>query len=234
MAALLNKHLSDKELDKLSATLSGFSNDKAMSLEEVDGFFAAFHCSPNMVSLNDFLSEVWGDEIGEEDAPFENPEELSDFLNLLMRYWNDVGRRFETEVFLPNLAVDEKTNEAKGNEWAKGFLRGANIAGGFEEIIEDEKKGGSFLPIFALAHEHDKDPELKSFQKELTSKQREELLIMLCAGVTRIYRYFLSHRKAYAKTAREKNIVRNPRNVPGRNEPCYCGSGVKYKKCCLH
>jgi len=21
--------------------------------------------------------------------------------------------------------------------------------------------------------------------------------------------------------------------LPGRNEPCHCGSGIKYKKCCL-
>lgn len=24
-----------------------------------------------------------------------------------------------------------------------------------------------------------------------------------------------------------------PRKLPGRNEPCYCGSGKKFKKCCL-
>jgi hypothetical protein len=22
-------------------------------------------------------------------------------------------------------------------------------------------------------------------------------------------------------------------NKPGRNDPCFCGSGVKYKKCCI-
>lgn len=21
---------------------------------------------------------------------------------------------------------------------------------------------------------------------------------------------------------------------PNRNDPCYCGSGIKYKKCCFH
>jgi hypothetical protein len=23
------------------------------------------------------------------------------------------------------------------------------------------------------------------------------------------------------------------RALPGRNEPCHCGSGIKYKKCCM-
>ncbi|EMZ2628949.1 SEC-C domain-containing protein, partial [Escherichia coli O8:H11] len=24
------------------------------------------------------------------------------------------------------------------------------------------------------------------------------------------------------------------KNMPGRNDPCPCGSGKKFKKCCLH
>ena len=30
-----------------------------------------------------------------------------------------------------------------------------------------------------------------------------------------------------------KNSVRNPNKHVGRNDPCVCGSGKKYKKCCL-
>ena len=28
--------------------------------------------------------------------------------------------------------------------------------------------------------------------------------------------------------------IRNPLRGVGRNDPCPCGSGKKYKKCCLH
>jgi hypothetical protein len=28
--------------------------------------------------------------------------------------------------------------------------------------------------------------------------------------------------------------VKTPVNPPGRNEPCHCGSGRKYKQCCLN
>ena len=30
-----------------------------------------------------------------------------------------------------------------------------------------------------------------------------------------------------------KNSVKNPHKDLGRNDPCFCGSGKKYKKCCL-
>jgi len=28
--------------------------------------------------------------------------------------------------------------------------------------------------------------------------------------------------------------ARKPRWVPGRNDPCICGSGLKFKKCCIN
>ncbi len=233
MSSPLSKPLSEKELDNLSATLSSFPHGKAMSLEEVDGFFAAFHCSPEMTSFNNFLSDVWGDETGEEGPPFEDTKKLNQFINLLMRLWNDVGRRFQEKAFLPHLDVDEETGEAKGKAWAKGFLRGSRIAGGFEEMMHDEDESGSFLAIFVLAHEHDEDPELRPFKEDITSKKREDLIVLLCAGVTRIYRYFAPHRKAIARNAREKNTIKHTSSKLGRNDPCHCGSGLKYKKCCL-
>lgn len=38
------------------------------------------------------------------------------------------------------------------------------------------------------------------------------------------------------KTDREKsrNMIPSSRsNKPGRNDPCLCGSGLKYKRCCM-
>ena len=31
-----------------------------------------------------------------------------------------------------------------------------------------------------------------------------------------------------------KNSVKNPHKDLGRNDPCFCGSGRKYKKCCIN
>jgi uncharacterized protein len=228
------KPLSEKELDQLSSILSSFPHEKAMTLEEVDGFFAAFHCCPEITPFSEILPDIWGDETGEEDAPFKSTEEFNQFLDLLLRYWNHVGQRFQEEVFFPTLLQDNETEEVKGNEWAQGFLRGTYIAGGFQELMEDENEGGCFIPIFVLAYEHDANPELRPFKESIPPEERETLLALLCAGVTRIYHYFSSHRKAYAQKDKEKNTIRNSANKIGRNDPCYCGSGIKYKKCCWH
>lgn len=233
MPAPLSITLSEEELDQLSSILSSFPHENSMSLEKLDGFFAAIHCSPSMVPFSGFLSEIWGDETGEQEAPFDSTESMNNFLHLLMRFWNDFGRRFQEKVFLPILEVDDETETAKGNQWAEGFLRGIRISGNFEELIANEDEGGSCIPILILAHEYDEDPEMRPFPTGITTKQREEILPSLCVGVTRIYHYFAPYRKAYARMDREKDTIRNTANKLGRNEPCYCGSGIKYKKCCL-
>ena len=228
----MSKSLSEKELYQLADILDEIDNDNAMSLEEVDGLFAAMHCSPEMVPPSDFLSDIWGDETGEEDAPFEDMDEINHFLNLLMRYMNDVGKRFQEELFFPRLAIDEETGSAQGNDWAKGFLKGVRITGSFGEMIESEEEGGCFIPIFILAHEHDENLELRPFKEDIEPEKKEELIGHLCGAINRIYRYLAPHRKAYARHASGKNPIKSNKKI-GRNDPCSCGSGLKYKKCCL-
>jgi uncharacterized protein YecA (UPF0149 family) len=50
--------------------------------------------------------------------------------------------------------------------------------------------------------------------------------------VTAIYRYFEPHRRLAARSARESASYRRAMPKIGRNDPCRCGSGKKYKHCC--
>lgn len=230
----LSKPLSEDEIQKLEDMLSGFNSESAMTIEGVDGLFAAFHCSPHMVPFNDYLSLIWGDETGKSNAPFKSPEDLQNFITLLMRYWNEVGRRFGNEIFFPHLLTDKKTGKAKGNDWAKGFIKGAQIAGGFEGIMESEDEGGTFLPIFILAYEHNDDASLRPYKEKISYKKREALFLALAACVTRIYHILKSARIEEAGRARERVTSRRTEEKVGRNDPCPCGSGIKHKKCCLN
>jgi uncharacterized protein len=61
----------------------------------------------------------------------------------------------------------------------------------------------------------------------------EEGLNYLCAGLKRFFRHSRAPIARLASRDRERTAV--PRNAPrqaGRNDPCPCGSGIKYKKCC--
>ena len=98
-------------------------------------------------------------------------------------------------------------------------------------LLDDEENGGSLVPIFALAHEHDPDPELRSYEEPIGSELRERLIVGMAAGVMRIYRYFEEERSMTLPTS-ESTTYRRLAPKVGRNDPCPCGSGKKYKHCC--
>jgi uncharacterized protein len=77
-------------------------------------------------------------------------------------------------------------------------------------------------------HEHDEDPKMRP--KPISPEQRENIKAHVAAGLLRAYRYFRSHRQV-KPSAHMSALSRNAPKV-GRNDPCPCGSGKKYKKCC--
>jgi yecA family protein len=52
------------------------------NLEEIDGFFAALICSPDVAKPSEYLLEIWGREMADDEA-FSDRQELRDFLSLL-------------------------------------------------------------------------------------------------------------------------------------------------------
>ncbi|MBT3982926.1 MAG: UPF0149 family protein [Bacteriovoracaceae bacterium] len=222
--------LSETEYDKLESILDQFEKENVMNLEAVDGLFTALICSPEMTQPNIYLRAIWGDKGIPANELLQNDQDTQDFMFLLMRHWNAVVRKLDDdEVFLPVLFEDSDGN-AKGNDWAKGFVRGMQIhKEDWAELSDDEENGGSLVPIMALAHEHNPDPEMRTYKEPVNAERREQLIAGLSAGAMNIYKYFEPHRRMSASTG---NTFRRDTPKVGRNEPCPCGSGRKYKRCC--
>jgi uncharacterized protein len=154
-------------------------------------------------------------------------------LGLILDRWNTVGSAFCTNEFFPPLQVANERGKACGNNWAIGFLCGVWMRRDlWWEILQDEDQSGSFVPIFALDHESDPDPEIRPYQELMTDEQGENLLAGLSTAATAMYRHFEPHRRREAAGTREQATFwrREPRIE--RNDLCDCGSGKKYKKCC--
>jgi uncharacterized protein len=99
-------------------------------------------------------------------------------------------------------------------------------------LMDDKEHGGSLVPILALAHEHHPDPEMRPYKKSISAEMRERLIAGAAAGVMAIYHYFEAERLLDARARAAARTLR--RDVPkvGRNDPCPCGSGKKFKHCC--
>ena len=100
------------------------------------------------------------------------------------------------------------------------------------ELLDDEEHGGAMVPILALAHEHDPDPEMRPYKELIDEERRENLLAGLAVGATKIYEYFEPYRKIEAHAKASTKTFRRESPKIGRNVPCPCGSGKKYKQCC--
>ena len=136
------------------------------------------------------------------------------------------------EVVLPLLLQDED-GISHANDWASGFLRGMDLRKReWAGLLNDEEHGGWLVPILALAHEHDPDPEMRPYKEPITAEAREQLIVGAAAGVTGIYRYFEAQRLVENHLFGRDATVRRVVPKIGRNDPCPCGSGKKFKQCC--
>jgi uncharacterized protein len=222
--------LTDAEFERLSGVLGRFDNEHPMNLEQLDGFLAALICGPEIVHPSEYLPVICGDDMVLEDT-FGAQSVLQDFLSLVMRHWNVIADTLHSgDVFLPLLLEDEN-GISHANDWAKGFLRGMEFhKEQWAALLDDDEHGGLLVPIFALAHEHDPDPEMRPHKEAMSAEDRERLIVGAAAGVTGIHRYFQGQRLVESFD----NATTFRRTVPkiGRNDPCPCGSGKKFKQCC--
>lgn len=152
---LTDQPLTDEQFDRLGTFLEAHGS-AGVNLEWVDGYFAALICGPDMVPPSEYLSQVLGEEFD-----FDSGEQASDIIELLMLHWNTIAGELlrtlgEPNVYMPVLLQDD-AGIARGNNWAKGFMRGVQMQPeSWRELLHSDKHGGSALPMMMLAHEDDR------------------------------------------------------------------------------
>ncbi len=224
------KKLNDADIDELDAFLDRVDGGDIPNVEALDGFIAALACCPDLIMPSEYLPVIQGGKTEEGDLVFDNMAEAQRFMELVNQHWNHVNAQLNKgEVYLPLVLEDEEGNY-HCNDWADGFLIGVNMRRKiWDELMYDEEHGGAIVPIMALAHEHHPDPELRPYTEPVDDELREKLIVGAAAGVTIMHRYFKDQRIEYTPPSR--TFVRSGPKT-GRNDPCPCGSGKKYKQCC--
>jgi uncharacterized protein len=224
--------LSDAELERVREILDRFGDKRAMNLEQIDGFLAALVCGPEDIPESEYLPEIWGDAMVNE-AAFARQPILQVFVSLITRYRDAIAHTLRTGAVYTPLLLQNEDGVACGNDWANGFVRGMGLRKQlWTSLVDDGENGGSVVPIFALAYEHDPDPEMRSYDKPVSPELREKLIIGAAAAVMRIYRYFQQRRFTATYATGNSTTYQRVTTKVGRNEPCPCGSGKKYKQCC--
>jgi uncharacterized protein len=225
--------LTDKELDELDSLLVQIGGDGSMSVEELDGFQCALIACPEMVSIAEYLPKILG--LRTSDATIPDEKTLNRLLELMMRNWNSIVSDMQDDGFhVPLLLCDDK-GVARGNDWANAFLMGMDLRKkAWDESVKDEDAFAPLIPILALAYEDHPEKEMRPYKKRVGKKLRSDLIAGMAAAVKVLYERRIPSLRL--KSATEKTVNSKPRRHKAvkiqRNDPCYCGSGKKYKKCC--
>ena len=223
--------MQDDELIELDALLAlpAFKNE-AMSVVELQGLFCAIASGPEEVGEDEWLPFALG-----ENPEFESPAQEQRVADLMRRYCEETAQGLASGE-PPRLVLANQDDEALAESyeaWAGGYLDGMELSEDewFEYAESDEE--AEFLvthlwPIdilSGLAAEEAGEvgepwPPEGMTEDELVADAREEL----SESVLALYRFWQAKRP-------QQTIRRNGAKV-GRNEPCPCGSGKKYKQCC--
>jgi len=236
----LGSPFSEADVEVLAARLGEINNPDSLSLEGVDGLFCALVANPDLVSPSEYLPVILGGDLGHSQS-FADLDDANSTMSLLLRYWNSVAADFERKSMHFPYVEEPGVEGILGRAWARGYLKGTRLASaGWDELWNSDTEG-QLLSIPLVAGEVDSEWPTES----LTPEKREELLQWMIAGAARAYRHFQDARGTFVDGITDEDFgddyqdddyypetyVRTEPKI-GRNDPCPCGSGKKYKKCC--
>ncbi len=218
--------LTESELDRLEGMLaSDMFGQHAMPLDAMQGFLAAVISAPEMILPSQWLPIALG---GEQD--WTSVETAQEALGLVMRLYDEIALDlFEGHSLDPMLyPLSEDSDELDYAMWALGYLEGVDLADpAWDSAGDPDEVEDLLFPFLILAGGLEHDPVLRESlalneneQTELIASCREEL----ATTVQEVYDFWLEKR-------RPQTLRREAPKI-GRNDPCICGSGKKFKHCC--
>ncbi len=238
-----------QELTNLSALLSRAAKpEEALTVNELEGFLYCLAITPDMVMPSEWLPAVFGEEMAE----FSGQDEADRMLGHLFTAYNrfsmlkDNGK-LAFPFDMRRLVEEDILEDIE--EWTRGFERAMRLRPDLwapegdesedESLAEPDPYTASFAIVLGIANPDD-IPELFPKHQEVDEARNRDnnllharLFACLPEAIKRLQenaarldeeRRSIFHAPAPTKARRVVKV--------GRNDPCPCGSGKKYKKCC--
>lgn len=224
-----NTTMSTQELDRLESLLASdvFKNE-AMPLDILQGFLCATLSGPETIPPSVWMPLALG-----ESPEYESAAQADEVTGLIMKFHDAIASALSAnedfELFLYGLEDNQERLDYAA--WCEGYVYGAQVGelNWFEAADEFAPDLSEKMEVFFLlsgmlkedAQKH-KEPWLSSKEEEKAFAKAEEAFP---ATIHDIYRFWRARRNPPAPVRRESPRI-------GRNDPCSCGSGKKFKHCC--
>ena len=139
------------------------------------------------------------------------------YIDILRNKWKYVPLTYSDELDNPII-----------EDWITGFAIGMHAIPSFWRMLLDNPTHHELLnPIITLYNRNNLPSALlRSNELESESMTRAECIKLIEVNIPAIYDFYDTYRRIW-------NELFMCGYKTGRNEPCPCGSGKKYKKCCM-
>jgi len=221
--------LDDFLLDRIDENADVEGKDEGiLDVSELDGLLTAVVSGPVSLPPSQWLQQVWGDV----EPTWDSKKNVETVMTLLMRHMNSIAvilmeQPGDFEPMFLERKLEGKTY-AIVDEWCEGYMRGVVLAAEQWELDTGDMRE-LLAPILAFqgtqameTHDRCSEEEIRALQDSIPESARE------------IHSYWLSKRGHLAPPSAVRSPTTREQPRIGRNDPCPCGSGKKYKKCCLH
>jgi len=209
--------MSLQELDEFLT--SDGAPDRSTALSNLDGFLTAVAIGPDRIKPSEWLPRIWGDEAPE----FLSEEEANRVIGTILGRYNQILTQLRDDPgrYQPLIRQNEHGTVIAG-DWVAGFIEGIALRShGWQALLKSEKYRNYIAPIAVHITDAQGNHPLKPEESENVKALIERAAELIPAAVRSIDGFFKQTRQLGEGGPKL-----------GRNDPCFCGSGKKFKKCC--
>jgi uncharacterized protein len=198
---------------------------EAMLIEELDGFVAGLLVCPELIPPSEWLPFVWGTD---DAAPaFDDLDHANRVLRLIMEHYNLVASILMRDpgAYAPLLPVDDRNGDIIWEVWIEGFETAVKLRPkAWKRMLDaDAETAEAMAGMLALAAWAADDESVQAKPDDLDEMAPD----LIAPWIVTLNAWRLANYVAPQGPARRTKVR--------RNDPCPCGSGRKYKRCCgLH
>jgi uncharacterized protein len=199
--------------------MSDSSPAESMLLSDLDGFLTGLAVGPEAIPPDEWLPVIWG-----ETAPqFDDESQAQAVLGAIMGRYDEIVRQIDDEIVEPIFWQSGDTVIAW--DWADGFVESFALRQRHWTKMVKSEAGMLLVPIMMLCDPENLLDELEIEEKEQAVDDAIEVLPGTVLAIAAYWRMSETEKKSVSADLR--SVART-----GRNDPCPCGSGKKFKKCC--
>ena len=228
------------KIDELDIFLQ---SQAAFAVIKLHGFLTAINSTPEII-----MPSKWLPLCGIQGIDFENSKQAENIFGMVLSLHNDINVSLRKSTYKPLLYLPKNASTIDNLSletiienlrlWAEGYWIGVEETWPFDDNRFDMALNGPLGTIYLLTLSKEEflkecieiDKELIGNNKEIEINDYYQIILSyLPANVIQIYKFWLKHGSNFMD-----HVVSHTSNKTGRNNICPCGSGKKYKKCCLY